>query len=84
LANQGLLAPTGGTLNLPFQVMFDSNGQLYVPDFGNNRTLVFAPPFSTGMNANLVLGQGDSVSATPATTAVGQNGPRGVTAGPPL
>jgi hypothetical protein len=64
--------------------MFDSNGQLYVPDFGNNRTLVFAPPFSTGMNATLVIGQGNFVTATQATTAAGQTGPRGVTAGPPL
>lgn len=84
LPNQNLLAPTSATLSLPFQVMFDSNGQLYVPDFGNNRTLVFAPPFSTGMNATLVIGQGNFVTATQATTAAGQTGPRGVTAGPPL
>jgi hypothetical protein len=81
--NRGL-TPTAATLNNPTQVAFDSSGRLLVSDFGNNRTLVFTPPFSNGMNASLVIGQTDFVSSGPATTAAGVNGPEGVITGPPL
>jgi hypothetical protein len=83
-ANQGGAAPTSATLSFPGQIMFDSSGRLFVSDLSNNRTLVFTPPFSIGMNASLVIGQGNFASATPAMTAVGQNNPIGVTAEPPL
>jgi sugar lactone lactonase YvrE len=83
MANQGG-PPSMATLSFPTQVMFDSSGRLFVADFTNNRTLVFAPPFITGMNASLVIGQGNFASPTPATSAVGQSGPNGVTAEPPL
>lgn len=36
---------------------FLSDGRLVVADGGNNRLLVFDPPFTNGMNASLVLGQ---------------------------
>ena len=84
LANQGGAGPTSATLNFPQQVSFDSSGRLFVNDDGNNRTLVFAPPFSNGMNASFVIGQADFTSATPATTAAGQNSPTGVITAPPL
>lgn len=82
-ANQGGAAPTSATLNFPHQVALDSNGNLYVTDAGNNRVLVFMPPFSDGMNASLVLGQADFVSSGPATTATGQDFSTGVTTAPP-
>ena len=82
--NQGGAGPTSATLNFPQQVSFDSSGRLFVNDSGNSRTLVFAPPFSNGMNASLVIGQADFTSATPATTAAGQNSPTGVITAPPL
>lgn len=43
----------------PEQVAFDSSGNLWVADGGNGRVLEFQPPFSTGMNASLVLGEPD-------------------------
>ena len=32
-------------------VATDSAGNLYVADYGNNRVLMYRPPFSNGMNA---------------------------------
>jgi len=82
-ANQGNAAPTSATLDFPHQVVFDSSGNLYVTDAGNDRVLVFAPPFSNGMNASMVLGQAGFTSANTATTATGQIFPTGVVAAPP-
>jgi hypothetical protein len=59
LANQGGLAPTNATLNDPGFPVVDSSGNLWVPDFNNNRLLQFKPPFSNGMAATLVIGQAD-------------------------
>src|SRR3954469_10265336 len=42
---------------------------LFVPDVGNNRVLVYDPPFTTGKNASVVLGQGDFGTSTAGTTA---------------
>ncbi len=39
--------------------LFARPGQLYVGDHGNNRVLVFNAPYSTFMDASLVLGQAD-------------------------
>jgi sugar lactone lactonase YvrE len=64
----------------PFGIAFDSSGNLYVADYGNNRTLEFAPPFSNNQNASLVLGQTNFTSYGPATTATGQSNPVAVTA----
>jgi len=83
-ANQGGAAPTSATLNFPHQVAFDSSGRLFVSDSGNSRTLVFAPPFSNGMNASLVIGQPDFTSAAAATTAAGQDFSTGITIVPPV
>jgi sugar lactone lactonase YvrE len=83
LANQGGGAtPTSVTLSAPQEVTFDSSGRLIVTDGGNNRTLVFAPPFTTGMSATLVIGQANFTSAAPATTAAGQDFPTGVITAP--
>lgn len=81
--NQGGTAPTSATLDFPHQVVFDSSGNLYVTDADNDRVLVFAPPFSNGMNASMVLGQADFTAAIAATTATGQLFPTGVVAAPP-
>jgi streptogramin lyase len=59
-----------GFLN-PFCVFIDSSGNAWVADKGNSRVLMFAPPFSNGMNASLVLGQSSFTTGTIATT---QNG----------
>ena len=46
----------------PVGAAFDSSGNLWVADFANNRVLEFQPPFATGMNASLVIGQEDFVT----------------------
>lgn len=66
----------------PSGIAFDSSGNLYVADANNSRTLQFAPPFSNGQNASLVLGQANFTSGAEATTATGQARPFGVTAVP--
>ncbi len=50
---------TRNGLSSPEQVAFDSTGNLWVADGGNGRVLEFQPPFSTGMNASLVIGEPD-------------------------
>ncbi len=57
--NQGLSTPTAATLSLPQGLVFDNQEGLFVGDTINNRTLLFVPPFRTGMNAESVLGQVD-------------------------
>jgi sugar lactone lactonase YvrE len=80
--NNGGIGPS--TLFFPIGVAFDSSGRIFVTDvfIGNNRTLVFVPPFANGMNATLVLGQADFVTRTPNTggeSAATQDAPAGVT-----
>ncbi|MHB9154790.1 MAG: NHL repeat-containing protein [Endomicrobiales bacterium] len=45
------------TLSSPAGVAFDSAGNLWVADTGNNRAVRYSPPFSNGKAAGLVLGQ---------------------------
>jgi sugar lactone lactonase YvrE len=73
-------ATTQTGLRVPLGIGFDSSGNLGVADSGNNRTLVFRPPFSNNQNADLVLGQANFTSATAATTATGQFVPVAVSA----
>jgi len=87
--NEGFPTPTAATLSSPLQVAFSSNGNLWVNDSGNNRTLVFAPPFINGMNATDVIGQPSFSADSPnqglaAPTSATQNNPGGVITGPPL
>lgn len=72
-------ATTRSGLNTPHGLAFDSDGNLWVADTNNNRILKFSPPFSTGMSANLVLGQS---GFTTGSNSVAQNSlyhPRGIT-----
>lgn len=71
------------TLNTPLGsggLWFDSSGDLLVADAGNERILVFTPPFSNDMNASLVIGQPNMTSggpcAAPATSTL--CGPEGI------
>ena len=54
-ANAGGIA--AGTMSSPAGLAFDSKGNLYVVDSGNNRVLVFTPPFTKGMAATGLIGQ---------------------------
>jgi sugar lactone lactonase YvrE len=82
-ANQAGSA-NAATLSGPGQIAFDSSGNLYITDWGNDRTLMFTPPFSTGMNASVVIGQPNFTSTAAGTTATGQSAPSGLITAPPL
>ena len=75
-------ATTESGLGAPREVKFDSSGNLWVADSDNNRVLEFKPPFSSGMDASLVIGQASFVTSAPATTQSGLSNPGGVWSGP--
>ena len=54
---------------------FDRSGNLWVADLGNNRILQYKPPFITGEDASLVLGQANFTSGGSATSNSGLSGP---------
>lgn len=60
----GANAPAPNTLNNPASLTLESNGDLVVADRGNSRVVIFAPPFRTGMNASVVIGQPNFKSNT--------------------
>jgi hypothetical protein len=51
----------------PSSLAFDHSGNLWVLDKGNNRVLEFVPPFNSGMNASLVLGQANFDTTAPSS-----------------
>jgi len=63
----GLFGPTG--------LAFDSKGNLWVVDSGDDRVLQFRPPFVDGENASVVLGQSSFIGYRGATTATGMDSP---------
>jgi NHL repeat len=54
---------------------FDHSGNLWVVDSANYRVLEYKQPFSTNMNASLVIGQANFTSNGSATTSTGLNFP---------
>lgn len=68
------VATTQTGLNYPWGLAFDESGNLWVADYRNNRTLMFKPPFATGMAASLVIGQPDFISGSSHITQAGLNG----------
>src|SRR5207253_10358803 len=58
----GLSAHSVGRAN---GVAVDLTGNLYVADFSNSRVLRYSAPFSTGMDADLVLGQSGFTTGSP-------------------
>ncbi len=71
-------ATSAAGLDLPFYVTFDASGDLWVSDSGNNRALEYAPPFTTGMSASLVLGQLTLSTGAAQTTPSGLYYPAGL------
>ena len=62
----------------PSSVAFDSSGDLWVADFDNSRVLEFAPPFSSGEGASLVIGQPGFISSGCFVTQSGLCRPSGL------
>jgi sugar lactone lactonase YvrE len=75
-------ATTASGLSQPYDVSFDSKGNLYVADYGNSRTLMFSAPFSTGISATKALGAPDLVTSSCGTTSTTVCYPNGATAIP--
>lgn len=73
-------AASQNRMNNPTHIKFDGiNNRLYVPDYLNNRVLVFdVSSVSNGQNAIYVLGQPNFTSTTANITQSGLGGPYGV------
>ena len=65
-------------LCFPGSVKFDSSGNLWVSDGGNNRVLRFNSPFSNGENASVVIGQSSFTTNICYTTQSGLCRPSGL------
>ena len=74
-------AASASTLGTTGGVAFGTHGNFWVADTSNNRILKFLAPFTTGMNAKLVLGQTDFTSTGCAAppTAASLCSPQGIT-----
>jgi sugar lactone lactonase YvrE len=73
-SNNNAVNPTASTLDLPSGIVFDSAGNLWISDAGNNRVLQYDAPFSNGMAATLELGQPSSSAFTSGHENVDQSG----------
>ena len=62
LPDEGGVSFSANSFSQPIAVAQDSNGNLFVSDFGFCRILEFKPPFRTNMNASVVIGQADFTS----------------------
>ena len=65
------------TMSAPSQYAVDNWGNLYVSDTGNCRVLQFAPPFTDGEAATVVIGQPDantSCGAVASASTLGKTG----------
>jgi hypothetical protein len=63
----------------PADVAFDPSGNLWVSDVFHNRVLEFRPPFHTGMNASLVLGQSNFNTSASGVSSTNFTGPEELT-----
>ncbi len=65
-------------MNMPTGLTIGPDDRLYVADTGNNRVLVFDPPFTNGKAATKVYGQTGFGTAAPGAGTTGMRGPTGV------
>ncbi|OGS22013.1 MAG: hypothetical protein A3J83_07585, partial [Elusimicrobia bacterium RIFOXYA2_FULL_40_6] len=59
------ISPKANNLYCPYGVAVDTSGNVWVADYSNYRVLGYNAPISSGMNANIVLGQADFTSHSP-------------------
>jgi len=71
---------TESTLDNPEGLAFDTHGNLWVADSDNNRVVEFVPPFATGMNMTVVMGQTSYFFSGLGTDKSSLYGPEGVAA----
>ncbi len=75
--NNAKLGAEFNELHAPSAVTFDQSGALYVADTGNDRVLIFEPPFETGMPAKReIMGEfyrPTSVATDPTTQGIWVN-----------
>jgi len=70
---------TSSAMAGPGGVGVDSSGDLYVNDMGDNRLLIFNPPFPVYPFADQILGQPDSIHSDPNSVDIeGLHNPAGV------
>jgi len=55
--NSTALRLSDNSLTIPQSIVFDSHGNIWIVDSGGARVVKYAPPFSTGEAASLVIGQ---------------------------
>jgi NHL repeat-containing protein len=65
----------------PIGLGLNRQGQLFVADENDDRTVLYAPPFVNGMNASLVIGQPDFNSDRCSATDVGNCDPERIAVG---
>ncbi|MDA4122005.1 MAG: NHL repeat-containing protein, partial [Thaumarchaeota archaeon] len=70
--------PSPTSIGNPTGVAFDSKGDLWVVDNTNNRVLEYAPPFSTGEAASLVIGQTSLTGSGDTSPSGSLFGPTGI------
>ena len=63
----------------PYDVAFDTAGNLWVADTSNNRAVRFDKPFISGEDASIVLGQGSFDAFSEGRSQSRFNGPYGIT-----
>jgi sugar lactone lactonase YvrE len=82
----GTQPPAANNFNMAtsYDLNFDASGNLWVTDSEYNRVLRFSPPFSNGMNADLVIGAANFTSSETVTTPSASRmfGPVGVALDP--
>ena len=61
--------PEQGRMTRPTALAFTGQGQLLVADYAHHRVLRFDPPFFTGMDAAVVIGQPDFFTGAPGAGA---------------
>lgn len=76
--NGGYSSAHDNNQNSPATILFDSSGNLWVSDSGNNRVLEYVPPFSNGMKASIAIGQSSLFRNTATTTQMGLAYPNGM------
>ncbi len=72
--------PSATGLFTPYDLAFDSSGNLWVTDQGNSRVLEYlkGSGFTNGMSASLVIGQSSFVTDAESATASGMDNPYGL------